>query len=231
MTSVLLALSALVGASALTAPAAAAAAQTGRPATVRTAVPAGWEVVEGDEVAALNGGADGKRSSASPGPAAQNLTAQDADADELSLIAMQSVRNQRFVTTEKNYPAPNTGALRARSAEYGGSWEGFAFEWDETTETYALRSLANDLYVAVEKNFTGSSQNLLRARSTGVGGWERFVVYYNAELDRWALQSTLNGLFVAMENGYTGSLQYALRARSAEIGGSWEEFVLYDLGA
>ncbi|MFH0242658.1 hypothetical protein ACGRHY_09485 [Streptomyces sp. HK10] len=130
MTSVLLALSALVGASALTAPAAAAAAQTGRPATVRTAVPAGWEVVEGGEVAALNGGADGKRSSAPQGPAAQNLTAQDlteqgSDADELSLIAMQSVRNERFVATEKNYPAPNTGALRARSAEIGGSWEEF----------------------------------------------------------------------------------------------------------
>ncbi|MBN3931069.1 hypothetical protein IQ279_15765 [Streptomyces verrucosisporus] len=236
MTSVLLALSALVGASALTAPAAAAAGQTGRPAAAQTAVPAGWEVVRGGEVAALNGGADGERSSAPQGPAARNLTAQDlteqgSEADETSLIAMQSVRNKRFVTTEKTYPAPNTGALRARSAEYGGSWEGFAFEWDETTETYALRSLANDLYVAVEKNFTGSSQNLLRARSTGVGGWERFVVYYNEELDRWALQSTLNGLFVAMENGYTGSLQYALRARSAEIGGSWEEFVLYDLGA
>jgi hypothetical protein len=225
MTSVLLALSALVGASALTAPAAAAAPQTGRPAAAQTAVPAGWEVVEGDAIAALNGEADGERS------AARNLTAQDAAADETTLLAMQSARNGLFVTTEKNYPAPNTGALRARSAEIGGSWEGFAFEWDEASQTYALRSLANGLYVAVEKNFAGSSQNLLRARSTGVGGWERFVVYYNEELDRWALQSTLNGLFVAMENGYTGSLQYALRARSAGIGGSWEEFFLYELGA
>ncbi|MFD8803893.1 fascin domain-containing protein, partial [Streptomyces atroolivaceus] len=109
--------------------------------------------------------------------------------------------------------------------------EGLAFEWDETSETFAMKSLANNRYVAVEKNFTGSTQNVLRARSATAGGWERFVLYYNEGLDRWALQSTLNGLFVTMENGYTGSLQYALRARSTEITGSWEEFVLYDLGA
>ncbi|MFD4262550.1 hypothetical protein ACFWR9_34235 [Streptomyces sp. NPDC058534] len=68
---------------------------------------------------------------------------------------MQSVRNNRFVATEVNYPAPNTGVQRARSAEFGGSWESFAFEWDEATQTYALR-----------------------ARSTSVGGWERFVLFY-----------------------------------------------------
>ncbi|GAA2395749.1 hypothetical protein GCM10010420_21610 [Streptomyces glaucosporus] len=219
-TSVLLALGALMTASTLAAPAAGAAPRDGGPA----AVPAGWERIDGAELAAMNGeengAADGERSLAA---------SADPAAEETVLLAVQSVRNGNFVATEKNYPSPNTGALRARSADIGGSWEGFAFEWDEDTQTYALRSLANDRYVAVEKNFTGSSQNLLRARSTGVGGWERFVLYYSEELDRWALQSTLNGLFVAMENGYTGSLQYALRARSAEIGGSWEEFVLYDL--
>ncbi|MGW4949240.1 fascin domain-containing protein [Streptomyces parvulus] len=212
-TSVLLSLSALVAVTGLAVPAAVAA-----PVAERPAAPAGWEAVDAAELARVTDGAEARR--------APLATAAEAD-----LLALQSVRNNRFVATEVNYPAPNTGVQRARSAEFGGSWEGFAFEWDEASETYALRSLANNRYVAVEKNYTGSAQNVLRARSTSVGGWERFVLYYNESLDRYALQSTLNGLFVTMENGYTGSLQYALRARSAEITGSWEEFVLYDIGA
>ncbi|MFB7653044.1 MULTISPECIES: hypothetical protein [unclassified Streptomyces] len=211
--SVLLSLSALVAASALAAPAAAAAPVADRPA----AAPAGWEAVDASALSRLTDDADARRA-----PLA---------AAEPELLAVQSVRNNRFVATEANYPAPNTGVQRARSAEFGGSWESFAFEWDEATQTYALRSLANNRYVAVEKNYTGSARNVLRARSTSVGGWERFVLFYNEDLERYALQSTLNGLFVTMENGYTGSLQYALRARSAEITGSWEEFVLYDIGA
>jgi len=215
MTSLLLTLSALVTASALAAPAAGAAPQTGRQA----AVPAGWEAVDGDELAAMGG----ERSSAAANGA-------PSAADEPSLIAMQSVRNGNYVAAEVSYAAPHTGVLRARSADVGG-WESFAFEWDETTQTYALRSAANGRYVAVEKNFTGSARNVLRARSTGVGGWERFVLYHHEGLDRWALQSTLNGLFVTMENDYTGTLRYVLRARSADITGSWEEFNLYGLDA
>ncbi|MEG3631241.1 fascin domain-containing protein [Streptomyces poriticola] len=219
MTSVLVSLSAVLAASALTAPVAGAAPQ----AAPAAAAPTGWEVVEGTELAPI-----GTEKGASRGASADGASAL---AEEPEPIAVQSVRNEKFVATEKTYPAPNTGALRARSEVYAGSWEGFALEWDESTGTYALRSLANDLYVAVEKNFTGNAQNMLRARSTSVGGWERFVLWYNDELDRYALQSTLNENFVAMENGYTGSLQYVLRARSATIGGSWEEFFLYDLEA
>ncbi|WP_399893526.1 fascin domain-containing protein [Streptomyces sp. BBFR51] len=212
-TSVLLSLSALLATSALAAPAVTAAPNADRPA----GAPAGWEAVDATGLARLTGDADARRA-----PLA---------AEEPELLAVQSVRNDRFVATEVNYAAPNAGVQRARSAEFGGSWESYAFEWDEATQTYALRSLANNRYVAVEKNYTGSAQNVLRARSTSVGGWERFVLFYNEDLDRYALQSTLNGLFVTMENGYTGSLQYALRARSAEITGSWEEFVLWDIGA
>lgn len=221
MTSVLLSLSALLAASALTAPVAGADPRADRPA----AVPSGWEAVNGAELARRAEETTARRA---PSVAADGVSAAAAEPE---LTAMQSARNGQFVATEVNYAAPNTGVLRARSAQIGGAWEGFAFEWNETTQTYALRSLANDRYVAVEKNFTGSAQNVLRARSTSAGGWEQFVVYYNEGLDRWALQSTLNGLFVTMENSYTGSLQYALRARSAEITGSWEEFVLYNLGA
>ncbi|MFD3651866.1 hypothetical protein [Streptomyces sp. NPDC058620] len=221
MTSVLLSLSALVAASAMTAPVAGAAPQADRPA----AVPSGWEAVDGAELARIAGEAESLRA---PSATGEGLT---TSAEEPELLAMQSVRNGRFTATELNYAAPNTGVLRARSAAYGGAWEGFAFEWDATTETYALKSLANNLYVAVEKNFTGSAQNELRARSTSAGGWERFVVYYNEDLGHWALQSTLNGLFVTMENSYTGSLQYVLRARSADITGAWEEFVLHDISA
>ncbi|MEU8733231.1 hypothetical protein AB0C68_28115 [Streptomyces tendae] len=219
-TSVLLSLSALLTASALTVPSAVAAPRADGPA----AVPAGWEAVDATALARITGEKDALRA-----PLAAGDTA--AAAAEPELLAVQSARNSRFVATEKNYAEPNTGVQRARSTEFGGSWESYAFEWDEATQTYALRSLANDRYVAVEKNYTGSAQNVLRARSTSVGGWERFVLYYNETLDRWALQSTLNGLFVAMENGYTGSLQYALRARSTEVTGSWEEFVLYDISA
>ncbi|MET7364410.1 hypothetical protein ABZS61_01030 [Streptomyces sp. NPDC005566] len=219
MTSVLLSLTALLASSALSVPTAGAAPGADRPA----AVPSGWEAVEGAEPARISGETDTRRA---PSAAGASVTAAEPE-----LTALQSARNGKFVATEVNYVAPNTGVLRARSADVGGAWEGFAFEWNENTQTYALRSLANDRYVAVEKNFTGSAQNVLRARSTGVGGWEQFVLYYNEGLDRFALRSTLNGLFVTMENSYTGSLQYVLRARSAEITGSWEEFVLYDLGA
>ncbi|GGZ19229.1 fascin domain-containing protein [Streptomyces poonensis] len=219
MTSALLSLSALVAATALAAPAAEAAPRADRP----TAVPAGWEAVDGADLARINAEAETRRA---PSAERDGVSALAAETD---LVAIQSVKNSRFVATEKNYAAPNTGALRARSEAYAGGWEGFAFEWDEANETFAIRSLANDLYVAVEKNFTGKSQNLLRARSESAGGWERFNLYYSETLDRWAIQSTLNGQFVAMENSYTGSLQYALRARSADISGSWEEFVIYTL--
>ncbi|MFD5203019.1 hypothetical protein ACFWM7_23365 [Streptomyces sp. NPDC058375] len=225
MTSALLSLSALLTASVLAAPAAGAAPQNDRQPTV---VPAGWETVDGAELARITG--TGERAKA---PSALNRSASgrsaSALADESETLAVQSVRNGKFAATEKNYASPNTGVVRARSAEVTGAWEGFAFEWHETTETYALKSLANNRYVAVEGNYTGNSQNVLRARSTGAGTWERFTLYYNEDLDRWALQSALNGRFVAMENSYTGSLQYALRARSLEVTGSWEQFVLYKI--
>ncbi|MER7486906.1 hypothetical protein ABTY20_13605 [Streptomyces sp. NPDC126497] len=220
MTPVLLSLSALLAASAWTAPAAGAAPRADRPA----AVPSGWEKVDAAGLAHLTQETAARKA---PLAAADDVSAQ---AEEPELLAVQSLRNGKFVATEKTYPDPHTGALRARSAAYNGSWEGFAFEWDGTTGTYALKSLANDRYVAVEKNFAGDARNELRARSTGVGGWERFVLYHNEDLNRWALQSTLNGLFVSMENSYTGSLQYVLRARSESISG-WEEFDLYGLGA
>lgn len=221
ITSVFLSLSAVLAVSVLASPAAGAAPTADRPA----AVPSGWEAVDGTELARVSEEAATRQAPLAAGDGVS------ATAAETELLALQSARNGKFVATEMNYAAPNTGVLRARSAEVGGAWEGFGFEWDEASQTYAIKSLANNLYVAVEKNFTGSAQNVLRARSTSAGGWERFVLYYNEDLDRWALQSTLNGLFVAMENSYTGSLQYSLRARSTDITGSWEEFVLYDLSA
>ncbi|MFE8914944.1 hypothetical protein [Streptomyces globisporus] len=221
MTSALLSLSALLAASALAAPAAGAAPQNGRPA----AAPAGWERVDGAELASI-AGSDGR----TPAPAAGGRSASTR-ADDSGTFALKSVRNGKFTATEKNYPAPDTGLLRARSAAVTGAWEGFAFEWHEATQTYALKSLANNRYVAVEGNYTGDTQNVLRARSTGAGTWERFTLYYNEDVDRWALQSALNGRFVAMENGYPGSLQYALRARSLEVTGSWEQFELFEIGS
>ncbi|MFE2059291.1 hypothetical protein ACFQ6U_22545 [Streptomyces sp. NPDC056465] len=222
MTSVFLSLSALLAASALAAPTAGAAPQ----ADAATSVPSGWVAVDSAGLQHITDAADTLQA-----PLAAGRSAATAAAVEPELLALQSARNEKFVATEANYAAPNTGALRARSAQVGGGWEGFVFTFDEATGTVSLKSLANDRYVAVEKNYTGTAQNILRARSTSVGGWERFVLYYNESLDRFALQSTLNGLFVAMENSYTGSLQYALRARSAEITGSWEEFTLYSLEA
>ncbi len=219
MTSALLSLSALLAASALAAPAAGAAPQNDKPA----AAPAGWERVDGAELARF-AGSDGRTEA----PAATGRSAS-AQADDSGTFALKSARNGKFTATEKNYAAPNTGVLRTRSAAVTGAWEGFAFEWHEATQTYALKSLANNRYVAVEGNYTGNAQNVLRARSTGAGTWERFTLYYNEDVDRWALQSALNGRFVAMENSYTGSLQYALRARSLEVTGSWEQFELFEI--
>jgi hypothetical protein len=224
MTSTLLSLTALLTASALAAPMAGAAPQNDRPAgAAATAIPAGWEKVDGSDLAHVSGASDRQQA-----PTASGRTAS-VQADEIVNLAMKSVRNGKFTATEVNYAAPNTGVLRARSAEGLGAWEGFAFEWDEATQTYALKSLGNNLYVAVEKNFTGKSQNMLRARSTTAGSWERFELYEHVDLDLFALRSTVNGLFVAMENNYTGSLQYTLRARSADVNGAWEEFELYGL--
>jgi hypothetical protein len=221
ITSVFLSLTAVLAASAVAAPVAGAAPSADRPA----AVPSGWEAVDGTELARITEEADTRQAPLAAGDGVS------AAAAEIELLSLQSARNGQFVATELNYAAPETGALRARSAAVGGAWEGFAFEWDEASQTFAIRSLANNRYVAVEKNYTGSAQNVLRARSVTAGGWERFALYYNPALDRYSLQSTLNGLFVAMEHSYTGSLQYALRARSAGITGSWEEFDLYGFGA
>ncbi|GAA2952547.1 hypothetical protein ACFQZ0_06010 [Streptomyces erythrogriseus] len=213
VTTVLLSLSALAATSALGAPAVGAA-----PQAAPAAVPAGWEKIDG--------AAELARMTEESGDA---QTARAAAAPEPTALAVESARNNKFVATEKAYAAPNTAALRARSDVYGGSWEGFTFEWIGEESTFAMKSRANGLYVAVEKNYTGASQNLLRARSTSAAGWERFVLYYNETLDRFAIQSELNGLFVAMENSYTGTLQYALRARSTDVSGSWEEFNLYTI--
>ncbi|MEU3051866.1 fascin domain-containing protein [Streptomyces griseus] len=213
MTSTLLSLAAVLTASALAAPAAGAAPRNDRPAPA-TGIPAGWERAGADDLAHL-GGAIG--------------SGARARADETANLALKSVRNGKFAAAEINYAAPNTGVLRARSPYPTGAWEGFAFEWDEATQTFALKSLANNRYVAVEKNFTGNAKNALRARSTTAGGWERFELYQNEELNLYALRSTLNNLFVAMENSYTGSLQYTLRARSADVTGSWEQFDLYSI--
>ncbi|MDN3267105.1 hypothetical protein [Streptomyces sp. MA15] len=213
MTTVLLSLSALAATSALGAPAVGAT-----PRVAPASMPAGWEKI--DDAAEL------ARIAEKSGDA---QTARAAAAPEPTALAVESARNNKFVSTEKTYAAPNTGALRARSDVYGGSWEGFTFEWIGEESTFAMKSQANGLYVAVEKNYTGASQNLLRARSTSAAGWERFVLYYNETLDRFAIQSELNGLFVAMENSYAGTLQYALRARSTVVSGSWEEFNLYTI--
>lgn len=213
VTTVLLSLSALAATSALGAPAVGAA-----PQVAPAAVPAGWEKIDG--------AAELARITEESGDA---QTARAAAAPEPTALAVESARNNKFVATEKTYAAPDTGALRARSDVYGGSWEGFTFEWIGEKSTFAMNSRANGLYVAVEKNYTGASQNLLRARSTSAAGWERFVLYCNETLDRFAIQSELNGLFVAMENSCTGTLQYALRARSTDVSGSWEEFNLYTI--
>jgi hypothetical protein len=212
--------SALLAGSALVAPAAGAAPATDRPA----GVPSGWQAVDAAELERIAGERGALRAPSAAGEKVSALAEEE-------VLAIQSVRNSRFVAAEVTYPAPNTGVLRARSAAVGGSWESFGFQYDETTDTWSLRSLANNRYVAVEKNFTGSARNVLRARSTSVGGWERFTLWVHETEQRWALQSELNGMFVTMENNYAGSLQYALRARSTDITGSWEEFVLYDLEA
>ncbi|WP_049579604.1 fascin domain-containing protein [Streptomyces sp. SBT349] len=177
---------------------------------------AGWEVVDNATMNEMLAEAGAAR-----------LSAADEEPEELPW-AIESVGTGLFVASEQSYRAPNTGLLRARSEEVGGSWELFDLYWDDATETLALRSTANDLFVASEQNYTGSSEGILRARSAGsAGSWERFVLWTNPDTGRYALRSVANDLFVATEQNYTGDLNNALRARSDWINGSWEEFYLY----
>ncbi|GAA2271350.1 hypothetical protein GCM10010145_54590 [Streptomyces ruber] len=217
-------LGALVAVSALTVPVAVAAPQAADQPTATA--PAGWEKADAGDLARI---ANEAPAEARRAPSAADEGVSTLAADEVLNVSLQSTRNWQFVATEKNYTAPNTGVLRARSDADGGSWETYALEFDAETETVSLKSKVNGLYVAVEKNYTGNAQNVLRARSTSVGSWEQFDLWINETTGGFAFQSRLNGKFVAMENNYTGSLQYALRARSAEITGSWEEFYIWDL--
>ncbi|GAB2903611.1 fascin domain-containing protein [Streptomyces mayteni] len=202
-----------------------AASPAAAPAAASAVVPEGWERI-GSE-AELAEVLAGSTLEAPAGQAESGFAAQDVYVEER--LAIESVRNWNFVTTEINYAAPNTGVTRARSGGVFGAWEEFDFVWDDTNGTFAMRSRANNLYVAVEKNFTGERQNMLRARSASVGGWERFELYQDEETLEFAILSMLNGQWVAMENNYTGALQYTLRARSAEPAGSWEAFNIYQV--
>jgi hypothetical protein len=179
--------------------------------TTSASAPAGWERVDAAGVAKLAG-----------------ETGSGTLAGEVMPIAVQSVRNGLYVAAEKNYAAPNTGLLRARTAMVD-IWETFDLSPDVTGEKVSLNSHANGLYVSAELNYTGAAKGELRARSaTATGSWEQFYLWYNADLDQYAFQSAANGLFVAMEYNYTGAMKYALRARSADIMGSWETFQIYD---
>jgi hypothetical protein len=149
-------------------------------------------------------------------------------------VAIRSLLNGGFATTEVEYSSPNTGLLRARSDWFNGSWEKFTLVWEDLedvgedeVQTFGIRSRANGQYVAVEKNFPGERQNMLRARSASQGGWETFSMWhYEDAPEEVYLRSELNGLFVSVERNYGGSLQYLLRARtSGETPGLWESFV------
>ncbi|GAA2267369.1 hypothetical protein GCM10010145_47310 [Streptomyces ruber] len=150
-----------------------------------------------------------------------------ADAEEYP-VALDSLANRKFITTEVNRPEPGTGLLRARSQTHAG-WETLVLDYDKATQSWSLRSAANGKYVAVEKNFTGASQYALRARSDEVAGWERFHLWVNLYDHRLAFQSQLNDRFVTMEKNYTGTSEFMLRARSTDVNGSWETFSIYDL--
>ncbi|MFD8803916.1 hypothetical protein ACFV0P_35470, partial [Streptomyces atroolivaceus] len=107
MTSVFLSLSAVVAVSALASPTAGAAPAADRPA----AAPSGWEAVDGAELARVAEKSDTRQA---PLAAGEGVSATAA---ETELLALQSARNGQFVATEMNYAAPNTGVLRARSAD------------------------------------------------------------------------------------------------------------------
>ncbi|WP_411084603.1 fascin domain-containing protein [Streptomyces sp. cmx-18-6] len=226
MTSAVLTLSALLAASTLMAPVAAAAPQTDPKADRPAAVPSGWKIVKGPELdkfaARFGSRADDRRAPSAGGDA----SARDIEPAPWA-TAFQSVRNYKYVAPEFGYDAPNTAVLRARSSGIKG-WERFAIDVDRNTESVAFRSLANNHYVSVEKNFTGASQNVLRARSTVVNSWERFDLYYDHEGEEhhYAIRSRLNGNFVSLETTSTGPLQYTLRASKAQLSGPSESFLL-----
>lgn len=215
---VLTLLCALVGATALTSPAALAAhPSSGRPsASGLTAAPPGWHRVTGALPMARRKPADGKLG---------GIAAAQPEG-----VSIRFLTNPLFVRTETGYPDPDRAMLRAASSTVNGARERYDLFFEDETGYYLLGSRANFRYVTTETGLTGSRSAMLRAGSVnGDTVRERYVLWRDDRLDSWALQSVANGRFVVTETDYTGSLYGMLRARASGIVPD-SEFELCDLG-
>ncbi|MEV4620788.1 hypothetical protein AB0J74_19015 [Asanoa sp. NPDC049573] len=89
-----------------------------------------------------------------------------------NVFTLKSLANNRYVTTEMNYPGSFKYMLRAR-ATTAGAWEKFTLygtssPWMDTFKGYP------NLYVSTEMNFSGNYRYMLRARSASPGEWETY---------------------------------------------------------
>lgn len=139
-------------------------------------------------------------------------------------VTLQSSRNNKYVSVEKNYTGSDYAMLRAR-ADAVGPWEDFrlcydpAWAWNE----FALLATTNNRYVSAEFDYAGSNKGMLRARAATPGQWERFL--WNGAGNTSTLQFGASRLYVSAELDYTGGRQAMLRAR-ATAPGPWEQFTI-----
>ncbi|BCY09104.1 hypothetical protein [Actinoplanes sp. L3-i22] len=137
-------------------------------------------------------------------------------------VTLQSSRNLKYVSVEKDYTGTNYAMLRAR-ADSVGPWEDFRLCSQDGFTTVALLATTNNRYVAAEFDYAGSRKGMLRARSTSIGQWESFV--WTGGGDAHRMQYGAARLYVAAELDYTGSQYAMLRARSTSPG-IWEEWTI-----
>lgn len=137
-------------------------------------------------------------------------------------VAIRSNRNNKYVTTEKDYTGSTTGMLRAR-ADVVGNWEKYYLCYQDGwgPNEFAFLAVANNRFVSAEFDYAGSNDGMLRARATEPGVWERFDWIY--DISGSQLRSTWTGQYVATELDYTGTRYAMLRARSASAG-IWEQY-------
>ena len=131
-----------------------------------------------------------------------------------------SFGNNRWVSAELGYGAPNTGELRAR-ATVVGPWEQYDVCFDSSDGTFQLFSLGNNSWVSAELGYGAPNTGELRARATAVGPWERFFIDDFGSFI--TLTSAASGRLVSAELSYAAPNTGMLRARATEIG-PWEQF-------
>jgi hypothetical protein len=151
-----------------------------------------------------------------------------AGASRFELIALQSVQNLDYVSSEQNYAGNTAAMLRARASTIG-SWETFAL-CQTSDGDYEFQSLANDRYVSAGQDSSqgcssSSYSGMLRACASDIQSWEKFQ---KVTVDgHTAYRSAANNDYVSVQLNYTGGNYAMLRANIPSDPDTSEEFTVY----